>query len=71
MATRTRKLKWLVVSQTYQTAVIIAETESQAIDVFHNIESNGSARAKQALEDSTAYEVEAHEYDPVPKQKRK
>jgi hypothetical protein len=72
MATRTRKFKWLVVAQTYKSAVIVAETESQAIDVFHNIEYNGSARAKQALEDSTAYEVEAHEYDlPRTKQKRK
>ena len=70
MATRTRKFKWLVVSQTYKSAVIIAETESKAIDVFHNIEYNGSARARQALEDSTAYEVEAHEQHPV-KQERK
>jgi len=71
MATRTRKFKWLVVAQTYKSAVIVAETESQAIDVFHNIEYNGSDRAKQELEDSTAYEVEAHEYGPVPKRKRK
>ena len=70
MATRTRMFKWLVVAQTYKSAVIVAETESQAIDVFHNIEYNGSDRAKQALEDSTAYEVEAHEQIPL-KRKRK
>lgn len=61
MATRTRKFKWLVVAKTYKSAVILAETESQAIDVFHNIEYNGSPKAKQALEDSSAYEVEANE----------
>lgn len=72
MATRTRKFSWLVVEQTYKSAVIKAETEREAIDMFQNIAYYGSEKQKQALEDSTAYEVEAHEYDcPRPKRKRK
>lgn len=70
MATRTRKFLFRVVGQTYQSLDILAESEEQAIDLFHNV-GQMSNKVKQTLEDNTSYEVEAYELHPKRKRFKK
>ena len=68
---KAKKFLFRVVAQTYQSMDILAQDERTAIDLFHNIAYNGSDRVKQALEDSTSYEVEAYEVSRKPKRPKK
>lgn len=71
MPKRPKKFVFRVVAQTYQSMDIIADDERTAIDLFHNIQYNGSDKVKQSLEDSTSYEVEAYQVSQKPKRLKK
>jgi hypothetical protein len=66
-----KKFLFRVVAQTYQSMDILAEDERTAIDLFHNIQYHGSDKAKQTLEDSTSYEVEAYQVSQKPRRLKK